>query len=99
MLMIQQNDLRRKMAMTALSKSRTSAWTDNLNDMEVSHYTSGAARNASLEKRHLFEGGNWGGKLLENEGRYFDQIYPRNYQPDQINKLEYERSGGAKLLK
>jgi len=38
-------------------------------------------------KRQDFEAGKWEGKKLKTEYRYFDNMYNRVYEPDQIKKL------------
>lgn len=81
-----------------MSKSRTSGWTDNLTDLEAEKLKTGAVRQASRDGRQTFEGGNWGGRLLETQGRFHDSIYNRTYLPDHIKKLDYQKNGGAYIL-
>jgi len=74
--------------MSAMSKSRTSGWVDNLTAQDAKRITSGAIRQANSHNRLPFETGNWQGQLL-NQTKQYDNIYVRSYLPDSLKDLEY----------
>ena len=82
--------------MSAMSKSRTSGWVDNLTAQDAKRITSGAIRQANSHNRLPFETGNWQGQLL-NQTKQYDNIYVRSYLPDSLKDLEYQKNGSVLL--
>jgi hypothetical protein len=46
-----------------------------------------------------FEPGNFQGQNMDTIDRHFDKIYIRNYLPDAMKQISYEKQGGAYLVK
>lgn len=82
------SDRRKKNALSALSKSRTLGWVDNLSNAEADEIANGAVREANTQKRQPFEGGNWKGQKITKEGRYYDKLYVRQYEPDAVRQIK-----------
>ena len=81
---------KRQNAYSALSHSRVNAWADNLTVSDAQNLVNGAGREANSLKRLPFEAGNWRGKLLQGDGKHFDNFYVRNYEPDATKAMNYE---------
>lgn len=64
-------------------------WTENMSVAEANLILSGACRENSTDGRLRFETGNWKGQKMMNEGRFFDTMYNRKYEPDFIKFLQY----------
>ena len=85
---IKQRIINKRKHLSSKSQNRVKAWADNLQHNECQSMIRGASREASVQKRQHFESGNWDGKQLNSEMKFYDKIYVRKYAPESVSQMQ-----------